>query len=122
MTRLLRVVFELIYPASILAQGLRWIAVDDVFGLSVNYNIMGKLMPEVGWGHLFIFASILSFAGIIACKRQYRRLALYVCGGLWFFVGLSIVFSNPSASFAFPLIFLGISSVIRTIEIPRGTA
>lgn len=122
MSRILRTVFELVYPASILAQGFRWIAHDDVFALSINYTIMGKIMPEVGWGLLFVIASIAAFAGIIVCKRQYRRLALFLCGGLWFFVGLSIVFSNPSASFAAPLIFLGISSVIRTIEIPRGTS
>lgn len=121
MIRIFKTLFELVYPASILAQGLRWVAVDDVFSLSKNYEIMGNLMPEVGWGHLFIFSALISAIGIIACKRQYRRLALFLCGGLWFFVGLSIVFSNPSASFAFPLIFLGISSVIRTIEIPRGT-
>lgn len=121
MVRFLRTIFELVYPASILAQGLRWIAFDDVFALSINYDIMNKIMPEAGWGHLFVIAGLLSGAGIIICKRQYRRLALYLCGGLWFFVGLSIVFSNPFASFAFPLIFLGISSVVRTIEIPRGT-
>lgn len=121
MARFLRALFELVYPASLLAQGLRWISIDDVFALSSNYDIMGRLMPEVWWGHLFVFSSIASALGIVACKRQYRRLSLYLCGGLWFFVGLSIVSSNPSASFAFPLIFLGISSVIRTIEIPRGT-
>jgi len=120
--RIFKTLFELVYPASILAQGLRWVAVDDVFSLSKNYEIMGHLMPEVGWGHLFIFSGLISGVGIIVCKRQYRRLALFLCGGLWFFVGLSIVFSNPSASFAVPLIFLGISSVVRTIEIPHGTS
>lgn len=122
MVRLLRTVFELVYPASILAQGLRWVAVDDVFSLSKNYETMGKIMPETGWGHLFMLSSVLCSVWIIACKRQYRRLALYICGGLWFFVGASIFLSNPSASFAVPLIFLGISSVVRTIEIPRGTS
>lgn len=120
--RLLRTLFELVYPVSILSQGLRWVAVDDVFSMSKNYEIMGNLMPEVGWGHIFIFSGLISGAGIVICKRQYRRLALFLCGGLWFFVGLSIVFSNPSASFAVPLIFLGISSVVRTIEIPHGTS
>lgn len=121
MIRLLRVLFELVYPASIFAQGLRWITTDDVFGLSPNYSIMWDILPEYGWGILFILAAIISALGIARCKRQYRRLSLYICGGLWFFVGASIVFSNPSASFAVPLIFLGISSVVRTLEIPRGT-
>jgi hypothetical protein len=38
---------------------------------------------------------------------------------MWFFVGVSIIFSNPQSSFAIPMIFMGIFIVVRTLETPR---
>lgn len=108
---------EFLFPIFLIAQGLTWLRVGDVFTLSSNYNIMQSIAPEETWGAAWVILAVAVSILTLTGEKRARRLSLSVSAALPLFVALSFYASNPLATTGIPFFASGIAALCVMVEV-----